>query len=1010
MDWILAAFKDLGVHETTFVGGYRIEDVGAQYPDLQYIYNPEWETSGVLESFYHARQEMNGNLLVSYADIVYGPSVCENVVRGADDGIAIAIDRGWAATPADHPRRDGLRKNLVVTEGDYVTDIGFLDSSGDAAGEFIGLTFFSQAAMPVINAFFDEHYPALVGKPFQQATDVRKGFLTDLLRYLLEQGVSIRAVDIGSDWAEMEDASRFARFVLSTKSDTLTRLAYLVKGGRFCEQEVVTVREWKAFPSRIVASLQERFGDKAIVVRSSALVEDSWTASQAGAFDSILNVDASSAVAVELAINKVISSYDKYETSAHDDNQVLVQEQVQNVAMSGVVFTRDIESGAPYYVINYDDQTATTDTVTQGTSRHIKTAIVSRASAGHLENENLAKLLSVVQEVEQVTGCRALDIEFAVTQEGGVYILQTRPIATQAGADPFGEIEIEKELERLSGFLEERFKPMPGLLGRTTILADMPDWNPAEMIGTHPRPLALSLYDYLITKDAWRRARGSIGYRDPAPAVLMVSAGGHPYIDVRCSFNNLLPADLDDALSEKLVNHYLDELAADPSKHDKVEFEICFTCLDFQFDKASERLERSGFSPQEIETLSASLLRLTDRAVRGQVCPFSELQASLDTLRERTEMAVANVTTPDARLRAIGTMLDDCVEFGTIPFSILARYAFIANSLLKSLVVEKVFSEERQYAFLNSIETVATELVRDMGQVTAGTSTVECFLEKYGHLRPGTYEVTSLRYDEAPDMYFSASLSDQPGASSTSPCTDDKPSTEWSAAERSAIDALITKHGFNFSTDEMFTFIRKAIALREFGKFQFTRTVSEILRQLYVLGQDVGLTRDELSFVPIEFFRKSSWCVEPYHFADQLKHAVQAGRGSFQASRLIKLPHFLSSLDDLYAFELPSSRPNFITMKRVTSPTLMLVANTDLEKLTDSIVLIEGADPGYDWIFAHRIAGLVTKYGGAASHMTIRAAEFGIPAAIGCGESLFEALSRAKMIELNCASRRIHAL
>ena len=56
--------------------------------------------------------------------------------------------------------------------------------------------------------------------------------------YLLEQGVSIRAVDIGSDWAEMEDVSRFARFVLSTKSETLARLSYLVKRARFCEQQV----------------------------------------------------------------------------------------------------------------------------------------------------------------------------------------------------------------------------------------------------------------------------------------------------------------------------------------------------------------------------------------------------------------------------------------------------------------------------------------------------------------------------------------------------------------------------------------------------------------------------------------------------------------------------------------------------------------------------------------------------------------------------------------------------
>ena len=35
----------------------------------------------------------------------------------------------------------------------------------------------------------------------------------------------------------------------------------------------------------------------------------------------------------------------------------------------------------------------------------------------------------------------------------------------------------------------------------------MPDWNPAEIIGTGPKPLAFSLYRGLITNDIWARQR-----------------------------------------------------------------------------------------------------------------------------------------------------------------------------------------------------------------------------------------------------------------------------------------------------------------------------------------------------------------------------------------------------------------------------------------------------------------------------------------------------------------------
>jgi glutamine kinase len=69
--------------------------------------------------------------------------------------------------------------------------------------------------------------------------------------------------------------------------------------------------------------------------------------------------------------------------------------------------------------------------------------------------------------------------------------------------------------------------------------------------------------------------------------------------------------------------------------------------------------------------------------------------------------------------------------------------------------------------------------------------------------------------------------------------------------------------------------------------------------------------------------------------------------------------------------------------------------------ITGTIVCIENADPGYDWIFTRGVIGLVTKFGGANSHMAIRCAEFGLPAAIGCGEQLFQDATGAHRVEIN---------
>ena len=100
--------------------------------------------------------------------------------------------------------------------------------------------------------------------------------------------------------------------------------------------------------------------------------------------------------------------------------------------------------------------------------------------------------------------------------------------------------------------------------------------------------------------------------------------------------------------------------------------------------------------------------------------------------------------------------------------------------------------------------------------------------------------------------------------------------------------------------------------------------------------------------------------------------------------------------------------PNFITQNEVIAPILKLDGtNSNTITLDGKIIVIEGADPGYDWIFGHKIKGLITKYGGANSHMSIRCSEFNLPAAIGCGEILYKKICEVELIGLDCRTKKI---
>src|SRR5262249_14512213 len=136
----------------------------------------------------------------------------------------------------------------------------------------------------------------------------------------------------------------------------------------------------------------------------------------------------------------------------------------------------------------------------------------------------LRPLLGLGAELESIFGLGELDIEFTFA-EGTLYLLQVRPLAGGA----LGMREAAQHRARLKTIADKitvANRPHPYLRGRRTVYGVMPDWNPAEIIGVRPRPLALSLYRNLITDSVWAYQRHNYGYRNLRSFPLIVSFHG----------------------------------------------------------------------------------------------------------------------------------------------------------------------------------------------------------------------------------------------------------------------------------------------------------------------------------------------------------------------------------------------------------------------------------------------------------------------------------------------------
>jgi len=752
-----------------------------------------------------------------------------------------------------------------------------------------------------------------------------------------------------------------------------------------------TVREWQRSADRVLDRIARQLGAARLAVRSSAGDEDGHAGSLAGHYRTRLDVP-NRAAALHGAIEEVIASL-----PGRCDDRVVVQEMFAAHA-SGVMLSHDPDTGAPYYVIEYDEASSRPDRVTAG--RVVpRVAVIHRGVRAERAPDRIARLLRVGQEVERLWPGVPLEIEFAQTAADDVAVLQARPLACVPGREARRTIErtVADGLAEVAEQVSEAERRRASLAGRRTILGQMPDWNPAELIGAKPAPLALSLFRYLVSDRVWREARATVGYRRLRGVPLVVALAGRPYVDVRASFNSFLPAELPERDAEPLVDAWIARLRQHPELHDRVEFEVAHTALDFSFQESFRARYGMLLPPSSMQLYAGALRDLTVRALRTDARgSLARALAKVGTLGSgRGGASCVACDSADGLLGRALEVLARCRLAGAMPFAIVARHAFVAEALLRSAVARGALDAARLGEFRRAQVTVASDVARDFAEALRDEARRPEFLQRYGHLRPGTFDVTSPRYDQRPQLFGDAALVRERPA---------PPRFELRHRERDDLDRLLRESGLCVSAAGFLHHASTAIIGRERAKFLLSRLLSDALEGMAAWAASRGLGRDELSFLTVDDLRECTTRRDPR----LLRDVIVQRRARLERLGTLRLAPLIRDGADLILQMAQPPMPTFVTGQAVTAPPLRLDPRAHAgPDVAGRIACIESADPGFDWLFAYRPAGLVTEFGGGNSHMAIRCFELGVPAAIGVGRELFSRVSAAPYVELRCAERSV---
>ena len=697
-----------------------------------------------------------------------------------------------------------------------------------------------------------------------------------------------------------------------------------------------------------IENIVDSFSQK-IMIRSNSSSEDKEYSSSAGKYLSIGPIETNDLETIKKSWEMVVDSYEE-----QDNQSVIFQNYIENAKSVSVLTSYKVGSDSAYRTFStyYGSET---DAITSGKYSEINNFFMHRSfDILPKKYEKYNVYLKIITQLEDLFKNKQLDIEMVLDKNNSPQLLQVRPLMGKKlnKESIFEEKDVIdrnlKNYKKLNKTTADRF-------GTNQIYSNMSDMNPAEMIGKKPDNIAFGLYKFMFTDTTWNIQRGEFGYRKYSGGKLMELFNNVAYINVNHSLNSFLTRNLQKESCEEIINYQLNKLKENPHLHDSIEFDISRSSYVFDTVEEFSKEYKNIISPSEIikwhndliqiDTQNKSTLEKNKKII---LSTFSKLDKSFEYSKKENIKLIRD------------TM--------ALPFTHHSRLGFVYFAQLNSLLEKEVISEDQKKLLLLSVNSISTKMKADAYEVKIGKKTLEGFLDVYGHIRAGNYNLLSSNLKN--NLNFTESLinnSEQPLEDNILP-----------KDIYTNIEEYFTINEIPLKASAWIDMFQEGISTRENSKFYYTKGIDGILNEV---GEKNTSDRELFDLLDIEFNEENT---------------------SDMRLKNVLMPDLITSNEDFYFYEEMSKNGNYIGQGTVIGDVLLIENEANRpNNLENKIVVIPAADPGWDWIFNYKIKSLVTKYGGPNSHMAIRCAEHNIPAILGVGENNFTVISNSKSLKID---------
>ena len=199
LDRQLAVLASEAIQPVMLIGGYRVEML--ERPGIEIRVNPRYAETNMVWTLFCAEDDLEGDVLLCYGDIVYSREILKAVLESKAD-IAVAIDLDWESywrARNENPLDDA--ETLKLAADGQILEIGQKPKSlVEIEGQYMGLMKFSAQGIQLLRKTFHDAKSSgsLRGKPLEKA------YMTDLLQAMIDLNYRLVAVPVHGGWVEVD--------------------------------------------------------------------------------------------------------------------------------------------------------------------------------------------------------------------------------------------------------------------------------------------------------------------------------------------------------------------------------------------------------------------------------------------------------------------------------------------------------------------------------------------------------------------------------------------------------------------------------------------------------------------------------------------------------------------------------------------------------------------------------------------------------------------------------------